>query len=277
MNFERKISAGQKRHTPLFPPLHTSFFLKKEAVHLFSKCRFTLGLCTFLSFAVLSVSFTIVLFALYFRENFGLATLTKASENMLLYTFICCVLFICFFVVFALFSGGVRFAYLCEKETKGDILYALTDRYTLGKTLCYYIVFLFSNALNFIFPVFCIAVYEKNGKFDTDTAIICTVCILTYLYLLCIINSVFAILCCLNGEKRISRAFLLLRGHICEFIFLNIRLIPSVLLSVLSCGILHLTHTMPLIYASYACFASFAEDTELYKKLLPKGNDKYEQ
>ena len=277
MNIERKISAGQKRHTPLFPSLHTSYFLKKEAVYLFSEYRMCLGLCTFLSFAVISVCFTLTVFAFYFKESIGLSTLTNASENILFYTFAGCISFLCLFVLFALFSGGVRSAYLCSKGIKCDILYAFENGQMLEETFCRYIVFLILNAICLIFPVLGMTVYEKNGKFDADTVIICTVCILTYLYLLCIISSVFAIMCCLNGEKRTSRAFSLLKGHVCEFIFLNIRLIPSVLLSVISCGVLHMTHTMPLIYASYACFASFAEDTEEYKKLLPKGNDKDEQ
>ena len=82
---------------------------------------------------------------------------------------------------------------------------------------------------------------------------------------------------CIDGDGRLLRAVSLFKGHICEFIFLNIRLVPSVLVSVLSLGVLHVLHTSPLVYASYACFASYADDVGKYGKILPKGTYTNEQ
>lgn len=280
MNFQKRSSAGQKRRTPFFPSLHTSYFIKQEAKYLVSKNenRLYSGFCTLLIFGVLSLVFCICATSFYFLEKYGLPTLTHSSQKLLFYTFSFCVLFFGFFICFALFCGLLRFAYNDEKERgEKNVLFAFYNKKAFGKVFSEYLMYLLSNVVISAFPIFCVMFTRANAKFDIASGIICTVFILTYLYLLCIINGVFVIMSCIDGDGRLLRAVSLFKGHICEFIFLNIRLVPSVLVSVMSLGVLHVLHTSPLVYASYACFASYADDVGKYGKILPKGTYTNEQ
>ena len=281
MHQKKRLSAGQKKHTPLFPSLHTSYFLKQEAKFIISKNenRFRFGICTLLMCSVPILALAVCFGTFYFFNEYGLYGLTLSSQKLLFCTFAFCVLFSGAFMSFALYCGALRLAYTETKEncSLGVILYAVSTKKAFGKAFGEYLLFLISNTVISVFPVFCVMLWLENEKFDVTLGIIYTVCILTYLYLLCIINGVFVILSCLDGKKRIQRAVSLLKGHICEFIFLNIRLFPCAVFSVLSLGVLYLTHTAPLVYASYACFASYAEDVGAYGKILPKGIDTDEQ
>lgn len=281
MSSEIRSSAGQKRRTPLIPSLHTSYFFKQEAKHLIAKGenRFKLGLFTLMRCSVLSLAFTVCACAYRFHRRLGISTLEDNAEKLLLFTFFACVSFICLFLYRALFCGAVLFAYKQERQNDPHTtaLSYIESKDAFSSAFGEYLLFIIANAIIFVFPSMCIALYRTNEKFDAITVIIYAIFILTYLYLLCIINGITAVLPCINGKKRISSAIMLLKGHICEFIFLNIRLLPSLMLSVLSLGVLHLTHTAPMICASYACFVSYAEDVGAYSKLLPKGIDTNER
>ena len=281
MNYKKKLSAGQKRHTPLFPSLHTSYFLKQEAKHVISKNenRFRIGAVTLILYAVPTLVFSICFCAICFFKKYPFSTLTPSAGKLLLYTFLFCVILLGGFMCYALFSGSLLFAYGEEKDksTLSAVLYAFCTKRAFRKVFGEYSLYLILNVLISVFPIFCVTFTLGNKKIDIAAGIICTVFILTYLYLLCIINGVFVILSCTSSDRRFTRSVSLFKGHICEFIFLNIRLIPSFILSVLSLGVLHVTHTSPLIYASYACFASYAEDVGKYGKILPKGTYTNEQ
>ncbi len=281
MNRHKKLSAGQKKRTPLFPSLHTSYFIKKEARNIVLKNdnRLRFGVMTLLSFGVVTLILSVCLSAFYIFKKYPFPTLSPSSGALLFYTFLFCVMLVGTFMLYALFSGCVLFAYGEEKEKSsvGTALYAFCTKKAFGKVFGEYLLYLISNAVISAFPIFCVMFALDNKKFDITAVIIYTVFILTYLYLLCIINGVFIILSCTGGKRRFTAAVSLFKGHICEFIFLNIRLIPTRLMSAASLGVLHLTHTAPLVYASYACFASYAEDVGKYGKILPKGTYKDEQ
>ena len=136
MNFQKRSSAGQKRRTPFFPSLHTSYFIKQEAKYLVSKNenRLYSGFCTLLIFGVLSLVFFICAASFYFLEKYGLPTLTHSSQKLLFYTFSFCVLFFGFFICFALFCGLLRFAYNDEKERgEKNVLFAFYSKKAFGK------------------------------------------------------------------------------------------------------------------------------------------------
>ncbi len=281
MNYNKKLSAGQKRHTLLLPSLHTSYFFKQEAKHVISKNenRFRLGAITVILCAVPTLVLSVCLCAVYFFKKYPFSTLTPSAGKLLLCTFLFCVTLLGSFICYALFSGSLLFAYGEEKDKSmlSAVLYAFCTKRSFGKVFGEYVIYLILNAIISVFPIFCVTFTLSNEKIDITSVIICTVFILTYLYLLCIINGVFVIMSCMGENRCFARAVSLFKGHICEFIFLNIRLIPSFVLSVLSLGVLHITHTSPLVYASYACFASYAEDVGKYGKILPKGTYTNEQ
>ena len=281
MNYKKKISAGQKRRTPLLPSLHTSYFFKQEAKHVISKNenRFRMGAVTLIICAVPTLVLSVCFCTICFFKQYPFSTLTPSAGKLLLCTFLFCVTLSGSFICYALFSGSLLFAYGEEKDksTLSAVLYAFCTKRTLGKVFGEYLIYLILNSIISVFPIFCVTFNAANEKNDITSIIIYTVFILTYLYLLCIINGVFVIMSCMSENRRFVRAVSLFKGHICEFIFLNIRLIPSFALSVLSLGVLHVTHTSPLVYASYACFASYAEDVGKYGKILPKGTYTNEQ
>ncbi len=271
MNTNNSSSAGQKRRISVFLPLHTSSFFISEAKHLISKRDALFRLCVCSVFSLFCISFGILMTAasIFFYTSSGFPTLTEKANGILLTVFTVCILFCVLFFCYVLKNVQTELALqLDRKEEKSFFEHLLTPS-SIKKYFFEYISFLISNIIICPFLILAYAVYKTSAKINVETMVICGILILTYLYLLCIIKGVYIILSHIQDEKNVftglKRAASLLYGNVCRFIFLNLRLLPYIIISVLSVGILHVFYTSPLISSSYASFISFVYDARKYK------------
>ncbi len=271
MNTSNSSTAGQKRHTSAFLPLHTSSFFISEAKHLISKRDAFFRLCICSVFSVFCISFGILLTiaSIFFYRSSGFPTLTEKANGILFTVFTACIWFCVLFFCYVLKNIQTDLALQSERKVEKSLFdHSLTPS-TVKKRFYEYLSFLISNIIICPFLILAYAVYKANAKINVETMVICGILILTYLYLLCIIKGVYIFLPHVqnneNTFKRMKCAASLLCGNVCRLIFLNLRLLPYVIISAMSFGILHVFYTSPLISSSYASFVSFVYDARKYK------------
>ena len=271
MNTNNSSSAGQKRRTSAFLPLHTSLFFIREAKHLLSKRDALFRLCICSVFSVFCISFGILLTiaSIFFYRSSGFPTLTEKANGILFTVFTACIWFCVLFFCYVLKNVQTYLALQIEKNDEKPFFRHFVTSSNIKKCFFEYLSFLISNIIICPFLILAYAVYKANAKINVETMVICGILILTYLYLLCIIKGVYIFLPHVQNEentfKRIKCAVSLLCGNVCRFIFLNLRLLPYVIISAVSFGILHVFYTSPLISSSYASFISFVYDVQKYK------------
>lgn len=286
MNCKRTASVGQKRRTCIFSSFHTSSFFVHEGKNILCKkdAHFRFCICSLLSAFTAAFAVLLMLSAVFLYKYSAFPTLSDRSARTLTAVFAVIICFFTSFFRYALRCGRSHLAVQLEKNEVPNtdaVLYRLSSLESFKKCFMEYLLYLLSNALICPFLVLSFAVYKTSTKNDAETVIICSILILTYLYFLCIINGVYIFLPHLQNDesiiKRLKYAVILTRGNVCRFIFLNIRLIPYAVTSVLSLGVLHIFYNSALISSSYASFVSFVFDVEKYKNELLKGNDINEQ
>ena len=261
MDFET-LSVGQKKKTCRALCLASSSFHIYEGKRIMYSVK-TLPLCIYSACCLIFFLFpTAVSFILYrMADQHAFSLLNTQSARLLLTSFCTILTFFCLFLSHVFYTKALIYALFLQDSQAENMSALYTGKTDFRKLLLSYIITVISYIPPFLLCALSLSVFAEAEEFSTVIGIICTIMILTSLYLLCIINCVMSIYRCTDSLQYALRS---IRGHVCEYIFLNVRLIPCRLLSLLSLGVLIPFYSMPYTMLCYSSYISFLRSSQNY-------------
>ena len=258
----KTLSVGQKKKTCGALCVASSSFHIYEGKRMMYGGK-TLPLCIYSVCCLVFFLFPIAVSCILYRmaEQYSFSLLNTKSELLLTVSFCTILTFSCLFLSYAFYTKALIYAFSLQNSQTPSVPVLCKEKAEFRKLFLSYSVTAISYLIPFLLCLLSLSVFAEAEEFSTVIGIICAVMILTSLYLLCIISCVMNVYHCTGSLQYALRS---IRGHICEYIFLSIRLIPCRLLSLLSLGVLVPFYSMPYAMLCYGSYVSFLRSSQNY-------------
>ncbi len=255
-----RISVGEKR--------------KKRSVYAYVRHEAKrLLMCDQNPLKLISANIIIGIFAaftLYLVElcsvisEYDVLPLSSGSANTFVACLQCVIAFFGFYFVFCFIVGTYCMA-ACGAENKGMSLDTVLLPLRKGKnaitSLFLYLYTIFALFLCFS-PLAATEIFMPVGTTKTVSVVVCAIFGIAAFCVFVFKNAAVPFVLLEGKEKNVKKAIKIsskaMKKHIFSCFVLTLSLIPLIIISILSLGILFIIYTVPLLYTSCAVFASYA-------------------